>query len=72
VKLCKITPEYHTEAYSALVGAMEKSQMILLFTTTRCDWYVMDIRPAISKQCVVAYEAVNELYKWFSIVNGWD
>jgi thiol-disulfide isomerase/thioredoxin len=59
----KDIPADHAEPNAALADAMKRNQTILLFTATWCDWYLKDTRPAISKRCIRAQEAVNELYK---------
>jgi thiol-disulfide isomerase/thioredoxin len=55
----------HAEPNTALVDVMKKKQTILLFTATWCDWYFKDTRPAGSKRCIAAQQAVNELHKMF-------
>jgi thiol-disulfide isomerase/thioredoxin len=61
----KAMPATHVESNRSLVDAMAKNQMIFLFTATWCDWYLKDSRPALSKRCIRAQEAVNKLYKLF-------
>lgn len=38
---------------------------VLLFTSTWCDWYFKDTRPAASKQCVAAQQSVNQFRAQF-------
>jgi thiol-disulfide isomerase/thioredoxin len=56
-------PADHHEPNMALVDAMKKSQSILFFTSTWCDWYFKDTHPLSSNRCIMAQEAVNQLYK---------
>lgn len=41
----------------------------LFFTATWCDWYLKDSRPAMSKNCIDAQNAINTLYQKFPEYN---
>jgi thiol-disulfide isomerase/thioredoxin len=52
-----------TIAQSALVDVHEKKLTALFFTSTWCDWYLEESRPAISKNCIEGQKQANILYK---------
>ncbi len=47
----------------------------LFFTSTWCDWYLMESRPAVSQRCVLAQKRVNQLseehpeIEWHGIIS---
>lgn len=52
-----------------IIKASSKKTTALFFVATWCDWYLKDSRPAMSKNCVNAQNAVNTLYQKFPQYN---
>lgn len=58
-----------TIAQSAHVEIQEKKITALFFTSTWCDWYLAESRPAISKNCIEGQKQASRLHKDYPDLN---
>jgi len=61
----KILPKVEIEKLTTQPSLVSNTDKLtaLLFTSTWCDWYLEESRPAIAKNCIAGQQQANVLYK---------
>lgn len=66
-KLSLPTETTHTEKSESLILSKSINEpagiSLVYFSAAWCDWYMKDIHPEMSKNCINATHAINQLYK---------